>query len=79
MAKKDAAKRAANIAEHRRKWRERRAAKAERLNARQEAAAKRTPQEQLKRLDMMFGKGKGATKERAKLAARINKAKEKST
>jgi hypothetical protein len=33
-----------------------------------EERAKRTPQQQLARLDEMFGKGKGATKERAKLA-----------
>lgn len=29
--------------------------------------AKRTPQEQLKRLDRMFGEGKGAQKERRRL------------
>ena len=37
----------------------------------QEERAKRTDQEQLQRLDEMFGKGKGAEKERARLAARI--------
>jgi len=35
---------------------------------RQDERAKRTPQEQLKRLDDMFGEGKGAAKERARLA-----------
>ena len=33
-----------------------------------EERAKRTPQQQLTRLDEMFGKGKGAQKERARLA-----------
>ena len=41
----------------------------------QEERAKRTDQEQLKRLDKMFGKGKGAKKERTRLAARIKKGK----
>lgn len=35
------------------------------------AAAKRTPQQQVARLDKMFGKGKGAAKERAKLELKI--------
>jgi hypothetical protein len=35
---------------------------------RQEARAQRTPQEQLKRLDDLLGEGKGAAKERARLA-----------
>jgi len=43
----------------------------ERAKERAEIAAKRTPQEQLKRLDEMFGEGRGAAKERAKLAKRI--------
>lgn len=38
---------------------------------RQAEAAKRTPEEQLARLDLKFGPGLGAKKERAKLAARI--------
>ena len=38
---------------------------------RQEAADERTPYEQLTRLDRMFGSGKGAKKERAKLAKKI--------
>ncbi len=42
---------------------------------RQEAASKRTPEEQLARLDELLGKGQGAKKERAKLQARIEKAK----
>jgi hypothetical protein len=41
----------------------------------QEERAKRTDEQQLQRLDKMFGKGKGAKKERAKLAARIKKGK----
>jgi len=39
--------------------------------ARIEAAKNRTPEEQVARLDKMFGKGQGAKKERAKLALRI--------
>jgi dTMP kinase len=38
---------------------------------RAEATTNRTPQEQLKRLDTMFGDGQGAQKERAKLQRRI--------
>ncbi len=38
---------------------------------RQEVADKRTPQEQIRRLDSMFGEGVGAVKERAKLARKI--------
>jgi len=34
---------------------------------RQEARAKLTPQQQLKKLDDKFGEGKGATKERVRL------------
>ena len=52
----------------------------ERRNARRLAAEKRTQdratrtsQEQIVRLDQMFGVGLGAKKERAKLQARINK------
>jgi len=43
----------------------------ERARERQTVANKRTPEEQLRRLDKMFGEGQGATKERAKLAKRI--------
>jgi len=39
--------------------------------SRQEEANKRTPQQQLQRLDDMLGVGAGAVKERAKLARRI--------
>ncbi len=39
----------------------------ERLNV----SSKRTPEEQLKRLDEMFGVGNGAQKEREKLAKKI--------
>lgn len=44
---------------------------------RQAAADLRTPQQQLARLDHMYGKGQGAAKERAKLAEKIAKAKTK--
>jgi len=50
-----------------------RGARRERAEALAEERAKRTPQQQLARLDEMFGKGKGATKERAKLAKLIGK------
>jgi len=40
-----------------------------------EERAKRTPQQQIERLDQMFGKGSGATKERAKLAKQIAESK----
>lgn len=42
--------------------------KADELRA---AASLRTPEEQIARLDSMFGPGQGAKKERAKLAERI--------
>ena len=48
--------------------RDERRAKAEELV---ENRAKRTPQQQLTRLDEMFGKGNGARKERARLAKAI--------
>jgi hypothetical protein len=48
----------------------------ERAIERQEARAKRTPQEQLKLLDDRFGEGKGATKERARLKALIETTKQ---
>lgn len=38
-----------------------------------QAAAKRTPLEQLARLDNVFGKGEGAAKERARLGLMIEK------
>jgi len=46
-------------------------AKKERALERLEVTSQRTPEEQTKRLDMKFGKGLGAKKERAKLARRI--------
>ena len=39
----------------------------------QEERSKRTDQQQLARLDKLFGKNKGAQKERAKLKSRIRK------
>jgi len=42
-----------------------------RAKERLEETANRTPQDQLKRLDTMFGEGLGAAKERAKLVKRI--------
>lgn len=39
----------------------------EQAKARQEEREKRTPEMQIARLDAMFGPGKGAKKERAKL------------
>jgi ABC-type enterochelin transport system substrate-binding protein len=41
-----------------------------------EERAKRTSQQQIERLDQMFGKGKGATKERAKLAKLMGEGKQ---
>lgn len=41
----------------------------------EEARAKRTNEQQLAHLDELLGKGKGAKKERAKLKAKIAKAK----
>ena len=52
-------------------WKQKQAEKKERALERQEVASKRTPQEQLARLDKMFGEGQGARKERAKLNKRI--------
>ena len=46
-------------------------ARRERATTRTAKAEVRTPQEQLARLDRAFGVGKGAVKERKKLAARI--------
>ena len=46
--------------------------KAERLRQREEARSKRTPQQQLERLDMLLGKDLGAAKERARLNRLIN-------
>lgn len=42
---------------------------------RQAEAAARTPEQQLARLDLAFGPGRGAAKERAKLARKIDEAK----
>ena len=41
--------------------------KRDEASIRAEARAKRTPKQQLKHLDRLLGKGKGATKERARL------------
>ena len=40
----------------------------EEAKARQEERNQRTPQQQIQHLDKILGKGKGATKERARLA-----------
>lgn len=42
--------------------------KREESEARQEARAKRSDQDQIQRLDTMFGKGCGAKRERARLS-----------
>ena len=47
------------------------AARQERARDRKEARAKRTDTQQLKQLDKLNGKGKGAKRERARLAKRI--------
>lgn len=44
----------------------------QRAEALAEARAKRTPQQQLNRLDSMFGNGQGARKERARLQKQMN-------
>jgi ABC-type enterochelin transport system substrate-binding protein len=52
-------------------------AKQERRERAEELAterATRTPQQQLERLDQMFGEGQGATKERAQLLSQIEQA-----
>ena len=54
--------------------RARRQEQAEKLR---KARAKRTDQQQLAELDRVFGKGKGAKKERARLKARIAEGKKK--
>jgi len=54
--------------------RTRRQEQAEKLR---KARAKRTDQQQLAELDRVFGKGKGAKKERARLKARIAEGKKK--
>jgi len=46
-----------------------------RAEAQAEERAKRTPEQQIARLDQMFGKGKGAAKERARLAKQISDSK----
>ena len=43
----------------------------ERALERKETSGERSPEEQLSRLDRMFGKGNGAKKERGKLRKRI--------
>jgi len=43
----------------------------------EEERTKRTDRQQLNRLDKLFGKNKGAKKERAKLKSRIKKGKNK--
>lgn len=50
-------------------------AKEENRAARQEARAARTDEQQLARLDKLFGKGVGAARERARLSKRIEQRK----
>lgn len=54
---------------------ERKAIRKKNATERQEVSNKRTPQEQLERLDWKLGDGKGAAKERAKLLKRMEDAK----
>jgi len=56
-------------------WADRQKAKQERLEARQEARAARTDEEQLARLDKLLGPDMGAKRERARLHKRIEKKK----
>jgi hypothetical protein len=54
-------------------WLDKLAEKKESAKARQLEADERTPEQQLQRLDRMFGAGLGAKKERAKIAKRMAK------
>lgn len=58
---------------HKKAWDTRRRAQKEARIAREEAAAKRSPEKQIRRLNDLFGVDKGAKKERAKLVLRIGK------
>ena len=58
-------------------WEARQTVKAEIAEANKKARAERSDEEQLERLDEMFGEGNGAAQERARLLKRIAKNKEK--
>lgn len=64
-------KRAENIAKAQAHWSKGQDRKEANRIKREEAAAIRSPQEQIKRLDSRLGIGVGAEKERARLAAKI--------
>lgn len=65
------ASREERIAQHRREWNEKQEAKKERAKEIRAAAAKRSPREQLIRLDQRRGQRKGAKRERARLHERL--------
>lgn len=67
-----------NIRRAKKLFDDRRKAKLQGVEDRNNASATRSPEEQLKRLNSRFGKGEGAKKERRKLERKIQKSKKTS-